>query len=76
MAEPRILSVEAWAGQDVPADFGEGNGQPVVWVVQALGTFVAFSCTVAPCPAESSGWYLFDDTGQVIGSGFPLPQPR
>jgi hypothetical protein len=77
LAEPRILSVSAWAGRDVPAEFGSGQMDvwPIVWVVEARGTFVTYTCPVTPCPSDSSGWYLFDDTGAVIGSGFPLPQP-
>jgi hypothetical protein len=74
LAEPRILSVEAYAGEDIPFEIGEGNlGEwPVVWVVRAQGTFVAFSCPVAakPCPSGSSGFYAFDDDGMVIGDGF------
>jgi hypothetical protein len=79
LAEPKILSVEAWAGADVPFNIGAGQmfGHDVVWVVRAEGTFVAFSCPVAaPCPGDTSGFVMFDDTGAHIGSGFPLPSPE
>jgi hypothetical protein len=78
LAEPKILSVEAWTGADVPFNFGAGQmfGHDVVWVVRAEGTFVAFSCPVAPCPGDTSGFAMFDDSGAPLGSGFPLPSPE
>lgn len=78
LAEPRILSVDAWFGMDVPPEIGQGNTLtwPAVWVVRAEGTFVAFSCPQNPCPSGSSGFAMFDDTGAPIGTGFPLPNPE
>jgi hypothetical protein len=77
LAAPRIVSVEAWSGIDVPPEIGQGNlfESRVVWVVRAEGTFVAFSCPQDPCPSESSGFVMFDDSGAPLGSGFPLPSP-
>jgi hypothetical protein len=78
LAEPKIISVEAWAGTHVPSNIGAGQmfGHDVVWVVRAEGTFVAFSCPVAPCPGDTSGFAMFDDSGAPLGSGFPLPSPE
>ena len=77
LAAPRIVSVEAYAGSDVPGEFGGGNGNfsdwPVIWVVRAEGTFTSFFGGPSANPSTGNdGYYVFDDeTGDVIGAGSP-----
>lgn len=74
VAPPRILSVDAFSGNDAPDEVGGSNlGEfPVVWIVHATGTFTNDYGPVTVEPG-AEGWYVFDDTGEVVGSGFGSP---
>jgi hypothetical protein len=75
LVPPKILSVEAVTGKDVPPELGEGSlgGYPLIWIVRANGTFIADYGPIGNNASASSGYYLFDDAGTVVASGFPLP---
>lgn len=71
VAEAKIISVQAMPGGDVPQEAGGPfPDQSVAWVVSAQGTFFAVNPRAASPLFGSSGWYVFDDTGDAIGYGF------
>ena len=69
LAEPRIISIEAMAGKDVPDAFsGPWPEVPVAWVVHAQGTYFH------PLPGQppllgTDGFIVYDDAGNPIGGG-------
>lgn len=76
LAEPTVLSVEAFKGSAVPQEFAEGNlgDHAVVWIVKARGTFVSFTSRPGIEPLSyDNGFFAIDDSGTIIGMGLPLP---
>lgn len=76
LAEPRVLSVEAMAGKDVPdSASGPFPDHGVCWVVLAQGTFWS---SYAPGTAglyASEAWLVYDDQGNEIGGSFVSGTP-
>ena len=74
LAQPRILSVDAVSGRNVPKDeFGCCEpANSIRWIVRAQGTF--FNEHSGPSPGwrffGTDGWFLYDDTGENLASGF------
>src|SRR5450759_1108362 len=75
LVEPRIRSVAAVSGATASARVGNSavGALPVVWIVEADGTFVSYfgRAGVEP-PSATNGYLLFDDQGSLVGSGFPI----
>jgi hypothetical protein len=68
LAEARIISVEAMAGRDVPHEFsGPYRGRPIIWIVQAQGTFSASGPGVTYWGTD--GFSVFDDQGELLTWG-------
>ncbi|HEY7598627.1 MAG TPA: hypothetical protein VH741_01780, partial [Candidatus Limnocylindrales bacterium] len=73
IAEPQILTVRATRLDRVSSsarDGQTGEGSQAVWYVTARGTFVPFFGP--PDISADNGYWLFDDAGNVISSGFPI----
>jgi hypothetical protein len=74
LAQPRIVSVDAVSGRNVPKDeFGCCEpANSIIWIVRAQGTFFNGHAGLAPGQRffGTHGWFLYDDTGDNLGSGF------
>ncbi|MGH2455499.1 MAG: hypothetical protein ACRDHD_04500 [Candidatus Limnocylindria bacterium] len=69
-----VTAVDASGLTEVEPDIGEENPQPdgIVWIVRADGTFVANRGRIDEPITSPSGYYLIsDDTGAILGMGFP-----
>ena len=76
LVDPKIRSVAAVASATAAARVGyvATSGPGVVWIVEADGTFVGyFGRHGVPSSSGTSGYLAFDDSGRLVGSGFPLP---
>ena len=74
IATPEILTVEYTTVGRLPPRIQEGRSDERgggIWVVTARGTFVPFfgDATIS----ADNGYWLLDDLGHPIGSGFPIP---
>lgn len=70
LAEPQIVSVEAASGASAPMGDTNLASYSIVWVVKANGTFVSDFGPPGRTFTGTYGWFLFDDAGLPIGSGF------
>lgn len=76
LAPAAVVSMQVVEGRSVPYSYGNGalGEHPIVWIVAANGTFQAtFGPPGGNLATAPNGYYLFDDTGRMIGHGFPIP---
>jgi hypothetical protein len=76
LAEPRILSVAAMKGKDVPDSFdGPFPENDLVWVVDCQGSFVQQSGWHGAPWMGTHGFFIFGDDGDGVAAGADLTIP-